>query len=352
MALSYTYVQWNRAKRIYDRWIVIGVLSYLLLFFGLSLSLDNEKTAETVLIRAFGSLALLMLHIILLIGPLARLNPAFLPLLYNRRHFGVSMFLIALVHGGISIFQYHALGELNPIWALFTSNPEFGSLLQFPFQVLGFFALLILGLMATTSHDFFLSNLNAKVWKALHMLVYFAYVLILAHVLLGTLQQERNSLTLLWMGFGFILVLSSHLLAAIKEARLERSRTKLAEDGWLNIGSWQEIPDKEAVSISFGGSRVAVFRDGNKFSAVHSRCKHQGGPLEEGKIIDGCITCPWHGYQYLPENGQSPPPFKEKLATYELKLSGDQLFLKAEAKSEGTHIPALEIKSKSSGDEQ
>ena len=25
--------------------------------------------------------------------------------------------------------------------------------------------------------------------------------------------------------------------------------------------------------------------------------------------MDGCITCPWHGYQYLPHNGQSPPPF-------------------------------------------
>lgn len=25
-------------------------------------------------------------------------------------------------------------------------------------------------------------------------------------------------------------------------------------------------------------------------------CKHQNDPLGEGKIVDGCVTCPWHGY--------------------------------------------------------
>mgnify|MGYP003753304843 CR=1 FL=1 len=48
---------------------------------------------------------------------------------------------------------------------------------------------------------------------------------------------------------------------------------------------------------------------------MHNVCKHQMGPLGEGKIIDGCITCPWHGYQYLPANGQSPPPFTEMVKT-------------------------------------
>jgi hypothetical protein len=46
-------------------------------------------------------------------------------------------------------------------------------------------ALLILLLMAATSHDFWLKNLTAPVWKRLHMLVYAAYALLLAHLLLG-----------------------------------------------------------------------------------------------------------------------------------------------------------------------
>ena len=37
-------------------------------------------------------------------------------------------------------------------------------------------------------------------------------------------------------------------------------------------------------------------------------------------MIDGCITCPWHGYQYRLEDGRAPPPFTEKLATYRLRV--------------------------------
>jgi len=45
-----------------------------------------NATAETLLIRGFGTARLLLLHVILCIGPLCRLDRRFLPLLYNRRH--------------------------------------------------------------------------------------------------------------------------------------------------------------------------------------------------------------------------------------------------------------------------
>jgi DMSO/TMAO reductase YedYZ heme-binding membrane subunit len=47
--------------------------------------------------------------------------------------------------------------------------------------------------MAATSHDFWLHNLTAPVWKRLHMLVYPAYGLLIAHVTLGALQSETSS---------------------------------------------------------------------------------------------------------------------------------------------------------------
>ena len=62
-------------------------------------------------------------------------------------------------------------------------------------------------------------------------------------------------------------------------------------------------------------------------SAVRSVCAHQGGPLGEGKIIDGCITCPWHGWQYRPADGQSPPPFTEKIATSRVRVVGRRIEL-------------------------
>jgi nitrite reductase/ring-hydroxylating ferredoxin subunit len=58
---------------------------------------------------------------------------------------------------------------------------------------------------------------------------------------------------------------------------------------------------------------VAIFKYDGKISAISNVCQHQNGPLGEGKIIDGLVTCPWHGFQYCPHDGASPEPFKEKV---------------------------------------
>ena len=81
------------------------------------------------------------------------------------------------------------------------------------------------------------------------------------------------------------------------------------------------IPDKAARIITApGGERIAVFRDGNTIGALTNLCAHQNGPLGEGRIIDGCVTCPWHGYQYSLADGCAPAPFTEKLATYRTRV--------------------------------
>jgi sulfoxide reductase heme-binding subunit YedZ len=342
MGLDYKLVLWSKYKKTYDKIIAASMLLYIILFAAITLILNSETSIETIVIRAFGSLAIIMLHIILVIGPLARLNISFLPILFNRRHLGVSMFIASFIHGGFSMFQFHALGDVNPIYSIFTSNMDYGSLTNFPFQVLGFFALLILFVMASTSHDFFLGNLSAKVWKRLHMMVYGAYALIIAHVFLGAFQQETSLFTIGVLVIGFILVASLHLITAFKERKIDNAKT-YKKEGWLEVCNLSEIEEDKAKIFTVNNERVAIFKYEGKLSAIHNVCKHQGGPLGEGKIIDGCITCPWHGYQYLPSNGQSPPPFEEKVATYELKLVGEIVYINPKAFEEGTEVKPCKI---------
>src|SRR5437016_3771402 len=115
MSVQYGAIGWNRQKKIYDLALVTLVVLYLSIFAGVGAWRNPDATAETLLIRAFGTAALLLLHVVLCIGPLARLDSRFLPLLYNRRHLGVTMFLLALAHGGFGLIQFHALGNLNPL---------------------------------------------------------------------------------------------------------------------------------------------------------------------------------------------------------------------------------------------
>jgi sulfoxide reductase heme-binding subunit YedZ len=125
MSVGYAAVGWNRQKKIYD-WLIFGFcVLYLLTFVILTATFNPDYTFETLLIRSTSTLAVLLLHIILSIGPLARLNKKFLPLLYNRRHLGVTMFCIAAVHGVFSTIQFHTLGNVNPFVSLFTSNVNY-----------------------------------------------------------------------------------------------------------------------------------------------------------------------------------------------------------------------------------
>ena len=345
MSVTYKAVLWNRQKRIYDGIIAGGIVLYLALFAGIGAIVHPNATAETLLIRGLGTCAFLMLHIILAIGPLARLDARFLPLLYNRRHLGVAMFLLALSHGTFALVQFHALGDTNAFVSLLNSNPRYGSVAQFPFEILGAFALAILFVMAATSHDFWLHNLTPRVWKRLHMMVYAAYALLVAHVSLGALQSERS----LWLAglviVGAVVLTTLHIAAGWREVRKDRRPNAAPSNGFVPICSVGEIPEKRAFVACIKGERIAVFRYDGKISAVSNVCRHQNGPLGEGKIIDGCITCPWHGYQYLPDTGASPPPFTDKVETFDVQVRNGQVLVNPAAHPPGTRVRPAEIAS-------
>jgi nitrite reductase/ring-hydroxylating ferredoxin subunit/DMSO/TMAO reductase YedYZ heme-binding membrane subunit len=262
--------------------------------------------------------------------------------LYNRRHLGVTMFLVALVHSVLSINQFHARGDVTPLVSLFVSNTRYGSLAQFPFQALGFTALAILFLMAATSHDFWLHNLSPRVWKRIHMMVYVAYALLVAHVVLGALQADRNVALALLLGVGLVLVASLHLLAGAKEWRIDHDLRQAELNGFVDVCTVDDIPERRAKVVSLADERVAVFRYDGKISAISNVCRHQNGPLGEGRIINGCVTCPWHGYQYLPDSGTSPLPFTDKVPTYRTMLIGNRVLVHPCGHPPGTRLePSL-----------
>jgi methionine sulfoxide reductase heme-binding subunit len=335
---QYQAVGWNPQKKRYDAVIAIGGVLYLGLFAGVGAWMFPNATAETLLIRAFGTGAFLLLHIVLCIGPLCRLDSRFLPLLYNRRHLGVTTFLLGLAHGAFAIIQFHGFGNADPLFSLFTSNQRFNSLAEFPFQQLGFLALIILFLMAATSHDFWLKNLTPPIWKALHMLVYVAYGLLVAHVTLGALQSEKSPVLAGFLIVGVLTVLLLHLAAASRETRIDRNALAVAPDGFVEACPVETIPEKCATVVSVHGERIAVFRYDGKVSALSNVCRHQNGPLGEGRIIDGCVTCPWHGFQYLPETGASPPPFPEKVSTFATKLVNGMVWINPVPNPPGTPL--------------
>ncbi len=346
MGVKYKPVIWTRQIIIYDVILFVCLALYLYLFIFVSKTIDPDVDLKGVNIRAFGSAAFLLLHVILSIGPLARLNPRFLPLLFNRRHLGVTMFLLGANHARLAIDWYHKLGNVDPYISVLISNVNFFDFIRFPFEILGLLALIILFVMAATSHDFWLANLTAPVWKALHMFVYLAYGLLVAHVVLGALQAHTDPLLTVIVGIGLIWIVGLHLVSGLQEFRKDQNLLFPDAEGFVEIGTIGDIPEYRAKVVTIAGERVAVFKYDGKISAVSNACQHQNGPLGEGKIIDGCITCPWHGYQYAPESGASPPPFTEKVPNFNVKLIGDRIFVEALPNRPGTYVEPARISNK------
>jgi methionine sulfoxide reductase heme-binding subunit len=297
---------------------------------------------EILVMRALGTCAFVLLHVILCIGPLARLDRRWLPLLYNRRHLGVTTCLIAVGHAALAIGFYHGFGVINPVRSLLTSNVEYRSVSGFPFEILGAGALVILIAMAATSHNYWLHKLSPSVWKTLHMAVYFAWGLLILHVALGALQAERNWVYPVLVGMGIVVVAGLHLVAGMREQTRERGQASDAE--WVDVGDVHQMTEGRGTVVCLSGrERVAVFRYGKTLSAMTNVCAHQGGPLGEGRIVNGCVTCPWHGYQYRPGDGCAPPPFTEKLATYRVKVEAGRVMVNRNELVPGTVVEPAQI---------
>jgi nitrite reductase/ring-hydroxylating ferredoxin subunit len=234
-----------------------------------------------------------------------------------------------LAHGTFSLIQFHALGDTNPIVSLLVSNTRFRSVADFPFELLGVAALGILFLMAATSHDFWLHLLSPEMWKRMHMSAYLAYGLLIAHVCLGALQSETSPLLAAALLFGFGGLSLLHFVAGTGERRMDHNERPTASDGFAEVCSFDSIPESRAKVVTLGGERIAVFKHQGKVSALSNVCRHQNGPLGEGRIVDGCVTCPWHGYQYNPDTGVSPPPYDDRVTVFATRIVDGTVWVQA-----------------------
>jgi len=132
-----------------------------------------------------------------------------------------------------------------------------------------------------------------------------------------------------------------HLTAALAERRHDRERPAPADEGWVDACAADSILESRARTVVVAGERVAIFRWDGRIAALSNVCQHQNGPLGEGRIVDDCVTCPWHGYQYRPEDGRSPPPFTEAVPTFAVRVERGRVLVASRPCAPGTpQVPA------------
>ena len=81
----------------------------------------------------------------------------------------------------------------------------------------------------------------------------------------------------------------------------------LVEPGWHRVGALADFPLEVPVRRMVGEVPVVVVAppdgDPGQVHVLADRCSHMSGPLSEGKVLDGCVECPWHGSLFRLSDG-------------------------------------------------
>jgi len=101
---------------------------------------------------------------------------------------------------------------------------------------------------------------------------------------------------------------------------------------WVAIGSLDDIPRRGARCVKSGDMTVAVFRTADdRVFALEDKCPHRNGPLSQGIVHDGCVTCPLHNWVISLETGQAQGADDGSVITVPVKLEDRRILISLEA---------------------
>jgi len=97
---------------------------------------------------------------------------------------------------------------------------------------------------------------------------------------------------------------------------------------WIDIGALAAIPRQGARLVKTAAGCVAVFRTADdRVFALDDRCPHKGGPLSQGIVHDGRVTCPLHNWVIDLESGRAQGADVGETRTFAVRVEDGRLLL-------------------------
>ncbi|MGH9022015.1 MAG: Rieske (2Fe-2S) protein [Acidimicrobiia bacterium] len=94
---------------------------------------------------------------------------------------------------------------------------------------------------------------------------------------------------------------------------------------WTDVADVSELARVEALTARAGGTEVAVFNVGGELLACEAACPHRGGPLTEGTVRSGVLTCPRHWWRFDLRSGRRLGDPETRLTCYPVRVAGDRV---------------------------
>lgn len=97
---------------------------------------------------------------------------------------------------------------------------------------------------------------------------------------------------------------------------------------WVSIGTLNDIPRRGSRCVKAGDKTIAIFRTlEDQIYALEDKCPHKAGPLSNGIVHDGCVTCPLHNWVISLATGEAQGADEGATASYPIKMDGDTILI-------------------------
>ncbi|WP_445637459.1 NifU family protein [Nostoc sp. DSM 114161] len=97
---------------------------------------------------------------------------------------------------------------------------------------------------------------------------------------------------------------------------------------WVKVATLEQVPELGVLAVQLAGTSLILYRQGVTLKCYRNACAHLGNPLEGGKVENGIITCPYHGFEYNLDTGKCLTVLDISLQSYPVNIKGDKVFVK------------------------
>ena len=99
-------------------------------------------------------------------------------------------------------------------------------------------------------------------------------------------------------------------------------------DGFTAVCKVGDVAPGESKLVVVEGAQIALFNVAGSFYALSNRCSHARGPLVDGAVEDGKVSCPWHSAEFDLKTGAALcAPARGSVPAYQVKIEGDTVLV-------------------------
>ena len=150
-------------------------------------------------------------------------------------------------------------------------------------------------------------------------------------------KNKKNNLKIIF--FLFLILDKINMMKIMNMKITTKPSSKKYETNiplFWKIANKNEISDKKAKRFIFNHYPIAIYEDTNTntIKAISDICIHRGASLSQGIVNNGCVQCPYHGWEYrdgLVEKIPGIPNTRNNtfgVPKFEIKEINDDIYLR------------------------